>query len=76
MASFKRSDMPSLVLLAIISASAVVPVNAQNFSVLWNFGARVGDPANPSLGTVVQGRNGFLYSTSPYGESTVKVRYS
>lgn len=39
--------------------------NAQTFSVLYNFGNVVGDPAQPVLqGVIAQGRDGALYSTS------------
>jgi uncharacterized repeat protein (TIGR03803 family) len=45
-----------------------IPANAQSFSVLYNFGSKSGDPANPSFsGIVVQGRDGNLYSTTDPG---------
>ena len=52
--------------LLLISALATA-AHAQ-FSVLYNFGSKTGDPANPSFsGIVAQGRNGSLYGTTPSG---------
>lgn len=46
---------------------AVAPnVNAQSFSVLYNFGAANSSPLNGS-GLIAQGRDGNLYSTTPNG---------
>ncbi len=43
-------------------------VQAQTFSVLYNFGSNTGDPSSPSYsGIVTQGRDGNLYSTAPKG---------
>jgi uncharacterized repeat protein (TIGR03803 family) len=67
-----------------------IAAHAQNFSVLYNFGSKSGDPANPSFsGIVAQGRDGNLYTTAPQGGSmgdgavfkitssgTLKVLYS
>jgi uncharacterized repeat protein (TIGR03803 family) len=42
--------------------------HAQTFSVLYNFGTNSGDPLQPAFeGIVAQGRDGNLYSTTPYG---------
>ena len=39
------------------------PVQAQTFSVLYNFGGKSGDPTSPQYpGLVAQGRDGNLYS--------------
>jgi len=55
--------------LAILAlASAWVPAAYAQLSVLYNFGAKVGDPVNPSLyGFIAQGRDGNLYTTSQFG---------
>src|SRR4029077_14026169 len=45
-----------------------VVAHAQSFSVLYNFGSKSGDPANPSFsGIMTQGRDGNLYSTTDPG---------
>jgi uncharacterized repeat protein (TIGR03803 family) len=42
--------------------------NAQNFSVLYDFGGNSGDPLGPTYtGLIAQGRDGNLYSTSLIG---------
>ncbi len=52
-----------MVVLAATSAHA-------QYSVLYNFGSKSGDPANPSFtGIVAQGRDGNLYTTAPQGGS-------
>jgi uncharacterized repeat protein (TIGR03803 family) len=52
-----------LLLIAALATAA----HAQ-FSVMYNFGSKIGDPANPSFsGIVAQGRNGSLYGTTPSG---------
>src|SRR5580692_5753372 len=54
--------VPALVLL--IGCS----VQAQTFSVLYNFGSEAGDPFQPSYsGIVAQGRDGNLYSSAVHG---------
>lgn len=54
----------ALVLLTLIVATTA---RAQ-FSVLYNLGAKGGDPASPTFsGIVAQGRDGSLYSTTPSG---------
>jgi uncharacterized repeat protein (TIGR03803 family) len=43
-------------------------VQAQTFSVLYNFGSNSGDPSKPAYsGIIAQGRDGNLYSTAPAG---------
>ena len=55
-----------LVLLALLSFS-----HAQTYTVLYNLGVKSSDPINPSnSGTIVQGRDGNLYTTIPQGAST------
>src|SRR6266852_3626904 len=52
-----------MVVLAATSAHA-------QYSVLYKFGSKSGDPANPSFtGIVAQGRDGNLYTTAPQGGS-------
>jgi uncharacterized repeat protein (TIGR03803 family) len=59
----RRSLVP--VLLVLIAATGL---QAQTFSVLYNFGSNSGDPYGPSYsGIVAQGRDGNLYSTAPKG---------
>jgi uncharacterized repeat protein (TIGR03803 family) len=59
----RRSLVP--VLLVLIAAAGL---QAQTFSVLYNFGSNSGDPYGPSYsGIVAQGRDGNLYSTAPGG---------
>src|SRR5579864_686816 len=42
--------------------------DAQTFTVLYNFGSFSADPSNPQYsGVIVQGRDGNLYTTSPFG---------
>jgi uncharacterized repeat protein (TIGR03803 family) len=51
---------------AILFFSGVV--QAQTFSVLYNFGSNSGDPSRPAYsGIIAQGRDGNLYSTAPAG---------
>jgi len=52
-------------LLAVATAGTV---HAQALSVLYNFGSKSGDPLVPSYsGSIAQGRDGDLYTTSPSG---------
>src|SRR5580704_7904398 len=61
----RRSLAP--VLLMLIAAAGL---QAQTFSVLYNFGSNSGDPSAPSYsGIAAQGRDGNLYSTAPAGGS-------
>jgi len=41
--------------------------DAQTYTVLYNFGSNNGDPVGPHNSTIVQGRDGNLYSASPFG---------
>jgi uncharacterized repeat protein (TIGR03803 family) len=66
MTQIKSYRVSILVLLILIAISATTSAYAQTFYVLYNFGSHAGDPANPS-GIVAQGRDGNLYTTSPYG---------
>lgn len=65
----KRIYGPSAFAMLLLVVAAVSTVaHAQSFSVLYNFGSKSGDPANPSFsGIVVQGRDGNLYSTTDSG---------
>jgi uncharacterized repeat protein (TIGR03803 family) len=59
----RRSLVPGLLVLI-----AAAGLQAQTFSVLYNFGSNSGDPYGPSYsGIVAQGRDGNLYSTAPKG---------
>jgi uncharacterized repeat protein (TIGR03803 family) len=54
----------------VVIVLVTTPAHAQSFSVLYNFGSKSGDPANPSFsGIVAQGRDGNLYTTAPQGGS-------
>jgi uncharacterized repeat protein (TIGR03803 family) len=60
----------ALTLLVLAMAVEAVPACAQTYKDLYNFGTNAGDPFQPSYsGIVAQGRDGSLYSTSPYGGS-------
>jgi uncharacterized repeat protein (TIGR03803 family) len=60
------SQLSTFVTLVLVIAAGVV--QAQTFSVLYNFGSNSGDPYSPSYsGIVAQGRDGNLYSTAPKG---------
>jgi uncharacterized repeat protein (TIGR03803 family) len=54
--------------LVILGALAAQPAHAQGFFVMYNFGSTMQDPQGPtSIGAIAQGRDGDLYSTTPYG---------
>lgn len=56
------------VAMLIMTIAATTVAQAQNFSVLYNFGTKSGDPYAPqNAGIVAQGRDGNLYSTAPNG---------
>jgi uncharacterized repeat protein (TIGR03803 family) len=58
----------TLAVLVLTIVAGTVPVHAQTFSVLYNFGTNAGDPASPEYsGLVAQGRDGNLYSTTVNG---------
>jgi uncharacterized repeat protein (TIGR03803 family) len=57
-----------LALFALIVALAAMPAYAQTYSVLYNFGTRGGDPANPFwTGNITEGWDGNLYTTATQG---------
>ena len=57
-------------LLTLIFAAAPTSAFGQ-FSVLYDFGSTTGDGRNPTFsGTIAQGRDGNLYTTTPSGGST------
>jgi uncharacterized repeat protein (TIGR03803 family) len=54
--------------LALLLASMVaVCAHGQTFSVLYDFGTKIGDPYQPYVEIVTQGRDGNLYSTASQG---------
>ncbi|MFY9558719.1 MAG: choice-of-anchor tandem repeat GloVer-containing protein [Terriglobales bacterium] len=54
--------------LLVLTVASVASLHAQTFSVLYNFGSAGGDPIQPlAAGTVAQGQDGSLYSTTPNG---------
>ena len=56
------------ILAALVLVIAAGVVQAQTFSVLYDFGSNSGDPLHPYLeGIVAQGRDGNLYSAAPNG---------
>jgi uncharacterized repeat protein (TIGR03803 family) len=62
--------------LALIAVFASVPIYAQTYSVLYNFGSQPKDAANPVSSSVVQGDDGSLYATSAGGtQGTVAGGY-
>jgi uncharacterized repeat protein (TIGR03803 family) len=62
-----RGPQLSAAMLAVAIATATA-AHGQTFSVLYKFGAHVGDPTSPQYtGLLAQGRDGNLYSTSPNG---------
>jgi uncharacterized repeat protein (TIGR03803 family) len=61
----EKPTLPAFALLALLAAGT--GAHAQTFSVLYNFGSRPRDPQNPNVGLIAQGRDGNLYSTTPYG---------
>ena len=66
MTSTRISQFSIFVTLLLVIAASVV--QAQTFSVLYNFGSNTGDPSRPAYsGIVAQGRDGNLYSTAPAG---------
>jgi uncharacterized repeat protein (TIGR03803 family) len=66
----KKSGINGLCSLALLGFAAILATaaQAQNYSVLYNFGTNTGDPKGPRYsGVIAQGRDGNLYSTTPYG---------
>ena len=63
MTSTRISQLFTFVTLVLIIAAGVV--QAQTFSVLYNFGSNSGDPSKPAYsGIIAQGRDGNLYVAS------------
>ena len=68
MMRLKSCGVSAFALLVLIAGSAATPSYAQNFSVVYNFGTRSGEPAGPGWsGIVAQGRDGNLFTTSNGG---------
>jgi uncharacterized repeat protein (TIGR03803 family) len=61
-------NLLAVAMLILIIAAPTSVAQAQNFSVLYNFGTKSGDPWGPqNAGIVAQGRDGNLYSTALHG---------
>lgn len=68
MARIESHFVAALVLLVLVAMFAATPGYAQNYSVLYDFGNRSGEPANPNFsGAIAQGRDGNMYTTSSNG---------
>ena len=64
----RLSKLSSLALLALTIVFPATAVQAQTFSVLYNFGNVIEDPQRPwNPGRMAQGRDGNLYTTSAGG---------
>jgi uncharacterized repeat protein (TIGR03803 family) len=62
------SDLFATAMLIMTIAAPTTTAQAQNFSVLYNFGIKSGDPYNPqNAGVVAQGRDGNIYTTATRG---------
>jgi uncharacterized repeat protein (TIGR03803 family) len=60
--------LKAVTMLALASVAFGTIAQAQTFTDLYNFGTNVGDPEKPFYsGIIAQGRDGSLYSTTPYG---------
>jgi uncharacterized repeat protein (TIGR03803 family) len=66
MTRIKKYRMSAIALLVLTVVAAATPTYAQTYSVLYTFGNRTGDPNYPG-GVIAQGRDGALYTTSPFG---------
>jgi uncharacterized repeat protein (TIGR03803 family) len=65
----KRSILAQTLLLTILFVFDYA--QAQSYSVIYNLGDHTGDPLNPQeLGVIAQGRDGNMYTTTPYGGSS------
>src|SRR5690348_16375918 len=53
--------------LVLVMVGTIALGHAQTYTVLYNFGSKSGDPLFPDSGIIAQGRDGNLYSTTPYG---------
>lgn len=70
MTRIQSSWLSAFVMTVMMTVLVATSAYAQTFSVLYNFGSRSLDPANPTLyGTPVQGRDGNFYATSTFGGS-------
>jgi uncharacterized repeat protein (TIGR03803 family) len=59
--------MLALLVLPIVAVT-IPAARSQTFSALYSFGTNVGDPLTPQYpGIIVQGRDGNLYGTTPFG---------
>ena len=63
-----RSFILVFAILVALVALSCRPVQAQTFTVLYDFGADIGDPKGPE-GLIALGRDGNLYSTSSRGSA-------
>jgi uncharacterized repeat protein (TIGR03803 family) len=64
-----KTRIAATVLMLILFSSATV--FSQTFSVLYDFGSHAGDPLSPEVsGIIAEGRDGNLYSTTPFGGSS------
>jgi len=60
-----------VIILLILGVTVAQTARAQGFTVLYNFGSTAQDPQGPeSTSAIAQGRDGNLYSTTPYGGLT------
>ena len=68
----KRSILAQTLLLTILFVFGTINrAQAQSYSVIYNLGDHTGDPLNPQeLGVIAQGRDGNMYTTTPYGGSS------
>jgi uncharacterized repeat protein (TIGR03803 family) len=62
-----------LAVLVVMLAAVATALHAQTYTVQYNFGTNSGDPINPTYsGILAQGRDGNLYSTTPFGGANGK----
>jgi uncharacterized repeat protein (TIGR03803 family) len=58
--------MTSFLRLSIVLLAASTPVYAQTYTVIHDFGSKAGDPSQPRTpGTIAQGRDGGMLTTTP-----------
>lgn len=67
----KRCVLAQILLLAVLFVFGTTNhAQGQSYSVIYNLGDHTGDPLNPQeLGVIAQGRDGNLYTTTPFGGS-------
>jgi uncharacterized repeat protein (TIGR03803 family) len=63
----KKLEAAVFALVLATIALATVPVHAQTYSALHDFGSRIDDPEDPTMGVIAQGRDGNLYSATGRG---------